>query len=245
MRQRDHRAQKLDRLLGQLVTDPYARDTPELAGFLTVDRVVVNQSGEEDSALSIAQEDTMDAGRPFWGGAPTLPQQGTSRRRLVDVERNLYLLMDTFLLLEKGRFSFLRERIVALARTIVKQSFRGKIYELVQSWSDEDNNVGVLAGLLEFALKELWPGGVLFTPVPIPCEEEQAQTRAKALKLLKAALPKSVATLMGQPHCDLVAHNTFEFLQCPRILRGFIMEALAIMCIRLFPDVNPEFRRSV
>jgi hypothetical protein len=102
----EHRAQKLDEYLGQLVHDPYARDSPELARFLMEDRILV----EEDSVLSHAQDDSLvvagvGGAAGGAGGEKTLlwgHLTSGSHRKLVDVERNLYSLLDVFLMLVRA-----------------------------------------------------------------------------------------------------------------------------------------------
>jgi hypothetical protein len=137
---------------------------------------------------------------------------------------------------EKGQFSFLRERIVALARTIVKTSFKGRIYDMVKSWSDDGgNNIDALAWALDALNKTVWPGGELVKPSPIPDAEEQAKARQVSLGLLKKALPPSVARLIGAAHCDKIAEGFQDFLQCPKITRGFVCDVLQVLMLRLFP----------
>jgi len=251
---REERGGKLGVFLSQLVDDPYTRDAPELTDFLMAERVITQHSssaassaaaaaatmatGEDDSVLSAAATEQLLP--PLGGAAP-----GNSHRQLVDVERNLYSLFDVVLLLQKGRFSFLRERVVVIARTIVKQSFRGRIYQVVTQWNDEGNNVEALTSVLELALSTVWPNGKLMTPAPLPDEVTQARKRVETFKLLSGALPPSIKRLLGQSHCDLIATTFFDFMQCRRIVRSFVCEVLALLASRCFPDLPPGFARRV
>jgi len=135
--------------------------------------------------------------------------------------------------------SFFRSRIVSALKTMSfavtsAQEFHKMLFQMhLQYVSCE-----AMAGWIKFGRDIIWPEGAFFEPSPDITKEEQEAQAAEALKLLMAAFPEQMRTLLGQEIArdGLVVFH--EMLQNRVVLRSMSYMLMDEVWLSIFPDLR-------
>uniref|UniRef100_A0A2D4NJN0 Sorting nexin C-terminal domain-containing protein n=1 Tax=Micrurus surinamensis TaxID=129470 RepID=A0A2D4NJN0_MICSU len=98
---------------------------------------------------------------------------------------------------------------------------------------------------LRLLQESIWPGGVLpGIPKPLRTEEQKAETKEQALKILMAILPDSLQEFLDINKCQQSWSLVLESMQHPNINRHVIYSLMDILMEFLIPNSPMEARQT-
>ncbi|XP_069111090.1 sorting nexin-13-like isoform X1 [Argopecten irradians] len=149
--------------------------------------------------------------------------------------RIMLLLMDEVIDLRQKN-QWLRRRIVAILRQLIKAAFGDRINKKIVEHVDWMTSAEQMAEYVKTFRDSFWPGGVLAEPQPPRSLNTKMRTRVACKAKMLGSVPDEMRTLMGTETIKLGVTRIFDMFQNKSLNKRLVYVCLEGVVQTLFPE---------
>ncbi|XP_021363849.1 sorting nexin-13-like isoform X2 [Mizuhopecten yessoensis] len=149
--------------------------------------------------------------------------------------RIMLLLMDEVIDLRQKN-QWLRRRIVAILRQLIKAAFGDRINKKIVEHVDLMTSAEQMAEYVKTFRDSFWPGGVLTEPRPPRSLHTKMRTRVACKAKMLGSAPDEMRTLMGTETIKLGVTRIFDMFQYKGLNKRLVYVCLEGVVQTLFPE---------